>query len=146
MDASEKKVTVIPAADSISEISDFFDACIEEFELPMKLGYKIKVIVDEIYSNIVYYSHASNAEVSFRNELDTVTMIFADDGTPYNPLESREPDITLGAEEREIGGLGLFMVKKMAEDVCYAHSDGKNRLTITVSKAIQKKKLTLEDF
>ena len=104
------------------------------------------MVTDEIFSNIVYYSGAKNAEILFRNDEDKVTMIFCDDGTAYNPLEAEEPDITAGVEDRKIGGLGLFMVKKMAECVEYEYAAQRNQLTVVMSKAVKKKKLSLEDF
>jgi anti-sigma regulatory factor (Ser/Thr protein kinase) len=94
----------------------------------------------------VYYSGAKTAQILFRNDADTVTLVFADDGKLYNPLEAEEPDITAGVEERKIGGLGLFMVKKMAESVAYEYTAGKNQMTVVLSKAVKKKKMTLEDF
>ena len=112
----------------------------------MRIGYSLKVVTDEIFSNIVYYSGAKNAEIVFRNQENSVTLEFRDDGMPYNPLEAEEPDVTASADERKIGGLGLFMVKKMAEDVCYEYTDQKNRLTVILSKTVKKKKMSLEDF
>jgi anti-sigma regulatory factor (Ser/Thr protein kinase) len=112
----------------------------------MRIGYSLKVVADEIYSNIVYYSGAKTADILFKNDDDKLTLVFADDGKPYNPLEAEEPDITAGIEERKIGGLGLFMVKKMAESVCYEYTAGKNQMTVVLSKTAKKKKMTLEDF
>lgn len=142
----ERRIAVAPDMASVSEVSDFFDSCLEEFAIPLRVGYSLKVVTDEIYSNIVRYSGAETAEILFRNEDNSMTLVFADDGKPYNPLEAKEPDITAGFEEREIGGLGLFMVKKMAESVAYAYADGKNQMTVVLSKAAKKKKMTLEDF
>lgn len=143
---NEKKLSVIPEKDSISAVSDFFDNCVEEFEIPMKVGFRLKVVVDEIYSNIVYYSGAKQAQITFQNAPRTITLVFEDDGAAYNPLEASDPDVTAGLEDREIGGLGLFMVKKMSEDIAYDHIEGKNRLTIVLSKELPQKKMTLEDF
>lgn len=143
---NEKRFAVVPDQESVSKVSDFLDSCAEEFEIPLRVGYSLKVVADEIFSNIVYYSGAKNAEVLFGNDENTVTLVFVDDGMPYNPLETKEPDITASAEEREIGGLGLFMVKKMAEDVQYEYTSEKNRLTVILSKAAKKKKMSLEDF
>ena len=142
----ERSIAVIPDAASLSGISDFFDSCLEEFEIPLRIGYSLKVVVDEIYSNIVYYSGARMAGILFRDETDRVVLVFEDDGKAYNPLEAEEPDITAGAEERKIGGLGLFMVKKMAESVQYEYAAGKNQMTVVMSKIPKKKKMTLEDF
>ena len=112
----------------------------------MRIGYSLKVVADEIYSNIVHYSGAKTAEVLFRDEADRITLVFEDDGDAYNPLEAEEPDITAGIEDRKIGGLGLFMVKKMAESVAYEYAAGRNQMTVILSKAAKKKKMTLEDF
>ena len=146
MTDNERSFAVIPNNDSISEVSDFLDNCMEDFSIPMRVGYSLKVVADEIFSNIVYYSGAKNAEILFRNEDDRVTLVFMDDGIPYNPMEAEEPDVTAGADERKIGGLGLFMVKKMAEDVQYEYTGAKNQMTVILSKAAKKKKISLEDF
>lgn len=143
---NERRFSVVPSKESLSEASDFLDRCVEEFEIPLRTGYSLKVVTDEIFSNIVYYSGAKNAEIVFRNQENSVTLEFRDDGMPYNPLEAEEPDVTASADERKIGGLGLFMVKKMAEDVCYEYTDQKNRLTVILSKTVKKKKMSLEDF
>ena len=143
---NERKFSVAPNKEALSEASDFLDSCVEEFAIPLRTGYSLKVVTDEIFSNIVYYSKANTAEILFRNDTDRITLVFVDDGIPYNPMEAEEPDITAGAEERSIGGLGLFMVKKMAEQVYYEYTAQKNQLTVVLSKTVKKKKLSLEDF
>ena len=143
---NERSIAVVPDIASISKISDFFDICLEEFVIPLRIGYSLKVVTDEIYSNIVHYSGAKMAEILFRNEADQITLVFKDDGKPYNPLEAEEPDITAGIEERKIGGLGLFMVKKMAESVQYEYAVGRNQMTVILSKTVKKRNLSLEDF
>ena len=142
----ERRITVVPDMASISTVSDFFDNCLEEFAIPLRIGYSLKVVTDEIFSNIVHYSGAAGSEILFRNDADRITLVFADDGKPYNPLEAEEPDITAGLEERKIGGLGLFMVKKMAQSVAYEYAARKNQMTVILSKTAKKKKMTLEDF
>lgn len=143
---NEKRLSVVPLQESMSEVSAFLDNCEEEFSIPLKTGYSLKVVADELFSNIVYYSGAQTAEILFQNEADRVTLVFEDDGKPYNPMEAEEPDITAGVEDRKIGGLGLFMVKKMAESVGYEYVSGRNRMTVVLSKTAKKKKMTLEDF
>ena len=143
---NERRFSVVPSKESLSEASDFLDRCVEEFDIPLRTGYSLKVVTDEILSNIVYYSGAKTAEILFRNEADRITLVFLDDGMPYNPMEAEEPDITAGAEERSIGGLGLFMVKKMAEQVRYEYADQKNQLTVTMSRIAKKTKISMEDL
>ena len=141
-----KRFSVVPNQESLSAVSDFLDSCAEEYGIPLRIGYSLKVVADEIFSNIVYYSGAKNAEVLFRNDTDRITLVFMDDGMPYDPMETEEPDITAGIEERKIGGLGLFMVKKMAEEVLYEYVSGRNQMTVILSKTVKKKKVSLEDF
>lgn len=143
---NERIFSVVPNQESISKVSDWLDICVEDFAIPMRAGYSLKVVADEIFSNVVYYSGASNAEILFRNDTNNVALVFVDDGVPYNPMEAEEPDIKAGVEERSIGGLGLFMVKMMAEKVQYERVNQRNQLTVTVSKAAKKKKPSLEDF
>ena len=106
---------------------------LEKFEVPMKLSMKLMVAVDEIYSNIVRYSGASEAHIRIVKEADTMRLIFADNGKPYNPLDAKEPDVTASAEERTIGGLGIYMVRKMMDHVDYMYKDGQNVLTLTMT-------------
>lgn len=143
---NERRFSAAPNQEALAAASDFLDSCVEDFAVPMRVGYSLKVVADEIFSNIVYYSKAQNSQILFRNEEDRITLVFVDDGMPYNPMESEDPDITLGVEERDIGGLGLLMVKKMAESVEYEYAEQKNQLTVVLSKAEKKKKLSLEDF
>ena len=73
------------------------------------------------------------ARIEERIEERRISLCFQDRGTPYNPLEKKDPDTTLSAEDRQIGGLGIFMVKNMMDTVEYAYEDGCNRLTMTLS-------------
>ena len=82
--------------------------------------------MDLKYINIVYYSGATNAKITVTANDEKLTLLFEDDGIPYNPTTAKEPDVTLSAEERDIGGLGIFMVKKMAVELDYRYENGKN--------------------
>ena len=88
---------------------------------------------DEIYANIVNYSKATLTTISYSIENGKLRISFTDNGVSYNPLEANEPDTTLSAEEREIGGLGIFMVKKMTESMEYEYADDKNQLTLVIA-------------
>ena len=123
-------ISVTPDKYSIKTVTEFMERTLEEWEVPMKVANKVQIAVDEIYSNIVYYSQAKNAKITVTGSDEKLSLLFEDDGTPYDPTTAKEPDVTLSAEEREIGGLGIFMVKKMAADIHYENTDGKNRLTV----------------
>lgn len=143
---NERRFSIVPDKEALAAVSDFLDSCVEDYGIPLRAGYTLKVVADEIMSNIVYYSGAKSAEILLQNDADKVTLGFMDDGVPYNPMEAEEPDLTTGAEERSLGGLGLLMVKKMAEQIQYEYADRKNQLKVVLSKAAKKKKLSLEDF
>ena len=123
-------ISVTPDKDSIKTVTEFMESTLEEWKAPMKVANKVQIAVDEIYSNIVYYSGATNAKITVTGSDEKLSLLFEDDGTPYDPTTAKEPDVTLSAEERDIGGLGIFMVKKMAADIHYENTDGKNRLTV----------------
>lgn len=123
-------ISVLPHQDSIQKVTEFLENTMEAWEVPMRIANKVQIAVDEIFSNIVYYSGAKNAGLTVTGSDEKLSLLFEDDGVPYDPTTAEEPDITLSAEERDIGGLGIFMVKKMAADIHYENTDGKNRLTV----------------
>ena len=96
----------------------------------MKIVSQINIAADEIFSNIIRYSGASSVSVGCETEEDRVVIRFADNGRPYDPTGREDPDITLSAEDRDIGGLGIFMVKKTMDEIKYEYEDGFNILTI----------------
>ena len=126
-------ITTNPTMDSVADVASFVEEQLEKLEIPMKFATKLMVAVDEIYSNIVRYSGATEAQVSVFKEENAVKLVFGDNGKPYNPLIAEEPDITASAEEREIGGLGIFMVRKMMDDIKYVHKDDRNILSLTLN-------------
>ena len=129
----ENSITVIADDKSMIPVSEFAKSLTEKLAVVPKIANKVSIAVDEIYSNIINYSGAELATISYEIKDGRLYMTFTDDGIPYNPLEAEEPDITLSAEERKIGGLGIFMVKKMTESMEYTYEDGKNILSLVIS-------------
>ena len=130
---SDESIAVVPDDESRVAVSAFVDSLSAKLEMVPKIANKINIVFDEIYTNIVNYSKASLATISYSIENGKLCISFADNGIPYNPLEAAEPDTTLSAEEREIGGLGIFMVKKMTESMEYEYTDGTNILTLVIT-------------
>ena len=114
----------------LPRVCEFLEETLEEYGVPLKVVTQVDIAADEIFSNIARYSGAARASVSCKVVENRVIIRFSDDGTPYDPTVLPEPDTTLSAEEREIGGLGIFMVKKSMDRVSYAYADGQNILTI----------------
>ena len=129
----EKSITVIADDKSMIPVSEFAKSLTEKLAVVPKVANKVSIAVDEIYSNIINYSGAELATISYEIKDGRLYITFTDDGIPYNPLEAEEPDITLSAEERKIGGLGIFMVKKMTESMEYTYEDEKNILKLIIA-------------
>ncbi len=130
--ASERKITVKPNKASIKAVGKFGENITLKLNLPPKIANKINIVVDEIYSNIVNYSGANYAEFSYEVWDGSLNLMFSDDGMAYNPIDTKVPDITASAEDREIGGLGIFMVKKFVENMEYSREDDKNVLRLKI--------------
>lgn len=130
-----KELTLAATIENIEVVTDFVNAELEALDCPMKAQIQISVAIDELFGNIAYYAYApetGEATVRVETEQDprAVVITFIDKGIPYNPLENAAPDINLSAEERQIGGLGIFMVKKTVDEITYRYEEGKNILSI----------------
>lgn len=128
---SMKKLKLNPALECIEQVSVFVEQELETAGVPMKTIMQMNIAVDEIFSNIARYSGANDATVGVTVDDRRITLRFADNGRPYDPTGKPDPDTTLSAEERDIGGLGIFMVKKTMDTVKYEYHDGLNILTLT---------------
>ena len=124
------ELTLSPSTEALDEVTAFVEGLLTDKGAPMKVVMQVNVAIDEIFSNIVRYSGATKVTVSCCTESKRIVLCFADDGAPYDPTAQPEPDITLSAEEREIGGLGVHLVKKTMDSVRYEYRDGQNLLTI----------------
>ena len=130
-----KELTIAATVENIEAVTDFVNQQLEELACPMKAQMQINIAIDELFSNIAHYSY--NPEVGqatvrvevVENPL-AVTITFIDNGIPYDPLAKEDPDLTLSAEERQIGGLGIYMVKKSMDEITYEYKDGQNILSI----------------
>ena len=128
---------VFPAADrALSDAIGFVEEELEKVDCPMKTMMQITVCVEEMFVNIAHYAYrgAENENASVSMSVDTeggtVTIVLKDHGIPFDPLAKPDPDITLTADERQIGGLGIFMVKKSMDDVHYERTDEMNIFTM----------------
>lgn len=130
-----KELTVSAVVENIPEVTAFVDALLEAEGCSMKAQMHIDLAIDEIFANIASYAYEGNpGEATVRVDFDAgtreVEITFIDRGIPYDPSRKPDPDVTLSAEEREIGGLGIFLVKKTMDAMEYARVDGKNVLTL----------------
>ena len=130
-----KELTLAATLENIEAVTDFVNEQLELLDCPMKAQMQIDIAIDEIFSNIARYAYApGSGDATVRVETESnppaVMITFIDAGIPYNPLTKEDPDTKLSAEEREIGGLGIYMVKKSMDAMEYAFEDGCNKLSI----------------
>ena len=130
-----KELTVEAAVENIDIVTDFVTRELDALDCPMKAEKQISVAIDELFGNIARYAYSPDigkATVRFDVEEEPMSVVitFIDNGVPFNPLEQAEPDIHATAEERKIGGLGIFLVKKTMNLVEYEYKDGQNILRI----------------
>ncbi|MBQ0051972.1 MAG: ATP-binding protein [Treponema sp.] len=133
--ALTKELTVAAETSNISTVTNYIEENLQEAGCPMKDIIKIDIALDEILSNIAFYAYKDTkgdmtVVLNVFDEPKSCTITFRDNGFPYNPLEKSDPDITTSAEDRELGGLGIFMVKKSMDEMTYAYENGQNVLTI----------------
>lgn len=121
--------------EDIPTVTEFVEAELEKLDFPMKSIMQINVAIDEIMSNIVRYAYPEKSgpvtvKLIYKEDPNRVYLRFEDEGVPYNPLNNKDPDTTLSADERKIGGLGIYIVKKTMDSVKYKYEDGMNILSL----------------
>ena len=134
-DGEVQEMTTDALVENIEPVTEFVVRKLEQMRCPSKARMQIEVMVDEVFGNIVRYAYPDKVgSVTIRMEevIDPrgILIEFEDAGTPYNPLEREDPDVTLPSEERQIGGLGIYLVKKLMDEVRYEYRSGKNVLSI----------------
>lgn len=130
-----KELTIAATVENIEVVTDFVNQQLEELACPMKAQMQINIAIDELFSNIAHYSYnpeigQATVRVEVMENPLAVSITFIDNGVPYDPLSKEDPDLTLSAEERQIGGLGIYMVKKSMDEISYEYKDGQNILSI----------------
>ena len=130
-----KKQAFPAKVEALSDVLGFVDSMLELYECPMKIQTAICVAIEEVFVNVAHYAYGDGEGdmmlgIGFDEESREITFRMTDKGTPFDPLKKPDPDITLSAEDREIGGLGIFITKKTMDTVTYAYENGENILTM----------------
>ena len=121
--------------ESLNDVLGFVEQTLETFECPMKIQTAICVAIEEVFVNVARYAYPDTEgdmtlHIGFDEHTREVIFRMSDKGIPFDPLKKPDPDITLSAEEREIGGLGIFITKKTMDSVTYAYENNENILTM----------------
>ena len=121
--------------DALSDVLGFVDQELQDCDCPMKIQMAVCVAIEEVFVNVAHYAYGEGEGdmtlgIGYNDESREITFRMTDKGVPFDPLDKSDPDITLSAEDREIGGLGIFITKKTMDTVTYAYENGKNILTM----------------
>ena len=130
-----KELTIAATVENIETVTDFVNEQLEAYDCPMKAQMQIDIAIDELFGNIAHYAYnpeigQATVRVEVVEDPLSVVITFIDKGVPYDPLAKADPDTTLSAEERAIGGLGIYMVKKSMDEIVYEYKNGHNILKI----------------
>ena len=130
-----EELTTKATIENIAAVTEFVQKKLDALNCPMRIRVQIDIAIDELFGNIARYAYASGegpatVRVEVKQHPTCVVITFIDHGVPFDPLASADPDTTLSAQARRIGGLGIFMVKKSMDDVTYEYMDGMNILSI----------------
>ena len=128
-----KEMTLLAKREYLDQVLTFVDTLLEEKNCTMRAQLELDIAVEELFVNIASYAYRPidgpvTIRVSFEGNM--VSIMFIDSGKPYNPWEKEDPDITLSAEERQIGGLGIYLVKNTMNQVDYRYENNQNILSI----------------
>ena len=129
-----EKLCIKAKLENLVDVTAFVESQLETLDLPMKTQMQIDLAVEEIFVNIANYAYSPEDGLAIieveLTEDPRVIITFIDNGKPFDPLAKEDPDVTKSAEDRKVGGLGIFMVKKSMDDVSYEYKDGQNILRI----------------
>lgn len=130
-----KELTIDATIENITQVTAFVDEQLEALGCPLKAQMQIDIAIDELFGNIAHYAYnpeigPATVRVEVLQDPLAVVVSFIDNGIPYDPLAKEDPDVALSAEDREIGGLGIYMVKKSMDEITYEYKDGQNILRI----------------
>ncbi|EOS26974.1 hypothetical protein C806_00566 [Lachnospiraceae bacterium 3-1] len=130
-----KELKIDATVENIEKVTAFVDEQLEQLNCPLKAQMQIDIAIDELFGNIAHYAYSpktgpATVHIDVLEDPLSVVVTFIDNGKAYDPLARKDPDVGLTAEEREIGGLGIYMVKKSMDEISYEYKDGQNILRI----------------
>lgn len=121
--------------EALSDVLGFVEQMLDSFECPIKIQLALCVAIEEVFVNVAHYAYGEgegnmSLGIGFDEESRAITFRMTDKGIPFDPLKKPDPDISLSADEREIGGLGIFITKKTMDSLTYTYENNENILTM----------------
>ncbi|MBQ3700393.1 MAG: ATP-binding protein [Prevotella sp.] len=131
----ERRLTLPNDIETIPQLNEFIDNIAEEAGLDMSFTMSLNLALEEAVVNVMTYAYpegtAGTVDIDIKTNGEQLTCVLSDSGTPFDPTQTPDADTTLSAEERPIGGLGIFLVRQIMDDISYQYVDNKNVLTLT---------------
>ncbi len=131
----QKHLTLHNDVQQVTLLADYIDAVADEGALDPALAISLNLALEEAVANVILYAYpeGTQGDVDITTTVadGVLTFIIADEGVPFDPTQKEEADVTLGLEERPIGGLGIFLVRQIMDTVGYERREGRNILTLT---------------
>ncbi len=129
------ELTIQATVANIEAVTEFVNGELAAYDCPVRALSQVDVAIDELFGNIAHYAYdpetgPATVRVEVEDDPLEVIITFIDNGKPYDPLAAEDPDVTLPAEKRTPGGLGVFLVKNIMDDVRYEYREGQNILRI----------------
>ena len=128
-----EKLTIDATVENLPVVTEFITSSLEEKDCSMKTIMQMELVIEEIFVNVASYAYRPNVglvTICKEFEPESIVISFIDRGVDYNPLKHQDPDINAELEDRDIGGLGIFLIKKNVDEISYERKDGQNILTI----------------
>lgn len=130
----EKHFVIENQIEELTSLAEEIDELASDWGLSAKLAMNMNLALEEALSNIIFYAFSDNKKhkikISVFLNINKLKIVIMDDGSPFNPLSQDKPDITLQAEDRPIGGLGIFLISKMMDEMNYTRKDNQNVLSL----------------
>ena len=131
-----QELNIEAKVENLDIVNDFINKSIGAVECSKKAIMQLGVVVEEIFVNIASYAYKdevgiATVQVEVKDNPPAIDLTFIDSGVEYNPLANEDPDLDVAVEERQIGGLGIYLVKNMVEEISYKYEGGKNILSLT---------------
>lgn len=131
----KSKMTVEAKTGELDGVVAFVTGCLEDTDCPIQTMLKLECVIEEIFVNICYYAYPPDTgpvviTVEYSGDEGYLTVEFSDRGKPYDPLAKEDPDVTMTAKDEKLGGLGIYLTKKLMDEVTYRYENGANILTM----------------
>lgn len=132
-----KRITIINNIDQLPTLAEQIEQIADEWELGPMLAMNMNLVIEEAITNVIFYAFSDQEnhqiDIDFNLNDSILKLVITDDGTPFDPTQKGDPDTTLSVEDRQIGGLGIFLIRKIMNEVKYKRKNNKNILTLTKS-------------